>query len=114
MSFALISFGGAALLAAAALSGAPADSPFGAAAPVTDAELHGTAGRTDLSLIATANNRSVVTNNSVNGNSVTGTINISDTAFSDMQGLSVVSANTGNNVAINSSMVVNVAVRPES
>jgi hypothetical protein len=48
----------------------------------------------------------------VNGNSVTGTISFDDQALQNMSGLALVNANTGNNVSMNSSMMVNIAVAP--
>ena len=59
-------------------------------------------------MIAAADQRNVVANNSVSGNSVTGDVVIDGNAFQNVQGLAVISANTGNNVAINSAMNVTI------
>ena len=84
---------------------------FGAAAPVAVDELAGIAGAADVSMEVRANNSSEVSHNSVS-NSQTGAIGIDGQAFANMNGLSVISANTGNNVSINSSLNVNVALNP--
>lgn len=70
------------------------------------------AGQSDINQMIQAQNRSQVSNNSVSGNSVTGTISFDGSSFANLNGLSVLSANTGNNVSINASMNVNVAIRP--
>lgn len=85
--------------------------PFADAKRVNDKTLHAVAGRADLSQAVIANNSSNVSNNSVSGHSTTGTISLDGQAFQDLRGLSVLSANTGNNVSINASMNVNVALR---
>lgn len=87
-------------------------SPFGGTTSVDAQALGAVVGKTDVSMVIRAQNTSNVSNNSVNGNSVTGTINFDASSFSSMNGLSLLSANTGNNVAINSSLNVNVALRP--
>ena len=87
-----------------------------AAAPfdtAVDADTLGTiTGKADLSTVISAKNTSNVSNNSVTGNSVTGSIAFDQSSFSGLNGLSLLSANTGNNVAINSSLNVNVVIRP--
>lgn len=88
-----------------------AESPFGSAA-VEDSELHAIAGREDLTQANLASQTSNVRNNSVNGNSVTGTISFDDQALQNLSGLALVNANTGNNVSMNSSMMVNIAIAP--
>ena len=114
------------LIASAALFGSvgyaadplPADtgaaaSPFGTANSAVDtAELGKIAGRADVGQFIQAENNSTVSRNSVSGNSVTGGIAFDAQAFQNMNGLSVLSANTGNNVSINSSLNVNVALHP--
>lgn len=87
-------------------------SPFGDQKPVTEATLQAATGKEDVSQAVIANNTANVNNNSVNGTSVTGTISFDGGAFQNMNGLSVLTANTGNNVAINASLNVNVAIRP--
>ena len=91
---------------------ADAGSPFGDAVMISQEQLGTIAGQTDVNQIIQAQNRSQVSNNSVSGTSVTGTITFDGSSFQNLNGLSVLSANTGNNVAINSSMNVNVAIRP--
>ncbi len=85
------------------------DSPaFGPA--LGEADLRDISGGKDLSLAALSEQTGTVSHNSVNGTSVTGTINFDGQAFQNMNGLAVVSANTGNNVSINSTMQVNIAI----
>lgn len=90
--------------------GLAAAQPFGDAVP--DTALAAIAGRADLAQITRAENSSVVSNNSVIGQSTTGALAIDGNAFQNLNGLAVVSANTGNNVSINASLNVNVAIRP--
>jgi phosphodiesterase/alkaline phosphatase D-like protein len=86
--------------------------PFAAAA-VTDGDLGAATGREDIARqVATANQRNTVSGNSVVGNSVTGGVAIDGNAFQNLSGLSVISANSGNNVAINSAMNVVVNLAP--
>jgi hypothetical protein len=86
-----------------------ADTPsFGP--PVAEKDLKGISGGADLSIAALSEQSGTVSNNSVNGNSVTGTISFDGQAFQNMNGLGVISANTGNNVSINSTMQVNIAI----
>jgi len=78
-------------------------------AAVTDDVLGKVAGREDTAkLIANANQQNTVANNSVTGNSVTGNVAIDGNAFQNLQGMAVISANSGNNVAINSAMNVTI------
>ncbi len=84
--------------------------PFGAAAPVDNAQLGAVTGQSDLSQVIRAQNTSTVSGNSVNGHSETGTISFDPNSFQNLNGLSLLSANTGNNVSINSSLNVNVAI----
>ena len=80
-----------------------------AATAVTDGDLGKAAGREDTgAMIASATQRNTVANNSVTGNSVTGNVEIDGNAFQNLQGLAVISANSGNNVAINSAMNVTI------
>ena len=88
----------------------PSASPFGGAAPVGNAALGAVTGQSDLSQVIRAQNTSTVSGNSVNGHSETGTISFDPTSFQNLNGLSLLSANTGNNVSINSSLNVNVAI----
>jgi hypothetical protein len=86
--------------------------PFQAAQSVSSDRLASIAGEADIAGVITANNSSNVSGNAVIGHSVTGTISFDNSAFQNLNGLSVLSANTGNNVAINASLNVNVALRP--
>jgi hypothetical protein len=98
-----------AIAGAQAVPSAPA-SPFDAAKPVDDTALNAVTGQSDLSQVIRAQNTGVVSGNSVNGHSETGTISFDSSAFQNLNGLSLLSANTGNNVSINSSLNVNVAI----
>lgn len=81
-------------------------------APIDDQALERIAGREDTALIAESHQVATVTDNRVGNNVRTGDVRISDNAFQNLSGLSVISANSGNNVAINSSMNVNVTLTP--
>jgi phosphodiesterase/alkaline phosphatase D-like protein len=82
--------------------------PFSSAA-LSDETLGTVAGREDAAkLIANANQQNTVANNSVTGNSVTGNVAIDGNAFQNLQGFALISANSGNNVAINSAMNVTI------
>ena len=89
---------------------AGAQTAFGADDAIDESALGKIAGREDLSLHAQANQTSVVSNNSVSGNSVTGAVQIDGQAFQNLQGLSVINANSGNNVSINAAMNVTIAI----
>lgn len=89
--------------------GAPA--PFSADA-IADTALAGIAGREDTNQQSTANQNATVTRNSVGDNARTGDASISGSAFQNLQGLSILNVNTGNNVAINAAMNVNIAINP--
>ena len=118
-ALALLAFAASAQTAAArpqdqpvAAAVAQTESPFAAATPVQPADLAKVTGRDDTSLLIRANNTSTVSNNSVNGHSQTGTVSFDGQAFGNLAGLSLVSANTGNNVSINASLNLNVSIRP--
>lgn len=89
------------------------DGAFGTTAAVAPAELSTVRGMADTAMMVRAENNSTVSGNSVTGQSQTGTISFDSAAFQNMSGLSLLSANTGNNVSINSSLNVNVAIRPQ-
>jgi hypothetical protein len=89
---------------------APAENPFGAAAAIGNDTLGTVTGQADLAQVVEARNTGTVTGNTVSGQSQTGTITFDGSSFRDLNGLSLLSANTGNNVAINSSLNVNVAI----
>lgn len=87
--------------------------PFAAAAALAETDLGDIAGREDRGTqVAAADQRNTVSNNSVTGNSVTGSVTIDGQAFSNLSGLAVISANSGNNVAINSAMNVVINLAP--
>ena len=56
--------------------------------------------------------QATVTRNSVGNNVQTGDAKISDNAFQNLSGLSIVSVNTGNNVAMNAAMNVTISIQP--
>jgi len=87
--------------------------PLFSAPPVSESELGAISGRQNISQWGAVDQESVVANNSVSGNSTTGTINFDGQAFQNMSGLAVINANTGNNVSFNSSMLVNIVVGPQ-
>lgn len=88
-----------------------ASSPFGASA-IDEGSLRTVTGREDTTQVAHANQVAGVTRNSVGDNSVTGDARIDGNAFQNMSGLSILNVNTGNNVAINAAMNVNVSIQP--
>ena len=64
--------------------------------------------REDISLIAQSKQASSVSGSSVTGQSVTGDLAIASTAFQNANGMILINANSGNNVAMNASMNVNI------
>jgi hypothetical protein len=94
-------------------SGSPP--PFHAVSVVSDDVLSGAAAKANLSMIdqtAAVHNTSTVADNSINGDFTTGVVSIASDAFAGTTGLTLFNINTGNNVAINASMNVNVAIQP--
>jgi len=89
---------------------ASAQSAFGDEVRMDDSVLARMAGREDVGQIAMANQRNDVKDNSVSGNSVTGAVLIDGNAFQNLSGFSVISANSGNNVAINSALNVTISL----
>ena len=90
-------------------------SPFAAASAVPDDILSGAHAKANLSLIdqiASVQNSSNVAGNTINGDFSTGVVSIASDAFAGTTGLTMFNINTGNNVAINASMNVNVAIQP--
>ncbi len=103
------------VIAGAGLESGSANHAFAGAPAIADGALAQVAGREDSGTqIAIANQRNTVSGNSVVGRSVTGNVAIDGNAFQNLQGLAVISANSGNNVAINSAMnvTINLAPRP--
>ena len=83
--------------------------------PVADSLLADARGMADIRVIeqtATTTSTSTVEGNTINGDFTTGTVNLSNGALDNFNGLALFNINTGNNVAINSSMTVNVALQP--
>ena len=116
MSFNHVMIRAAALALAAAGSTAPAfaqtaATPFAERA-LDDTALGTVAGREDTGQIASATQSAGVARNSVGDNVRTGDAKIADNAFQNLSGLSILNVNTGNNVAINAAMNVNVAIHP--
>ena len=85
-------------------------SPFGSSAAIDNSDLSTVTGQSDLAQVVSAQNTSNVSGNTVSGNSQTGAIQFDGGSFQNLNGLSLLSANTGNNVSINSSLNVNVAI----
>jgi hypothetical protein len=85
---------------------------FSQADAASDELLDKATAREDISLAAQSQQTSNVSGNSVNGTSTTGTISFSDNAFQTASGLTVINANSGNNVSMNASMNVNIVMVP--
>ncbi|HEU4649988.1 MAG TPA: hypothetical protein VFS49_01105 [Croceibacterium sp.] len=91
----------------------PRAAPFETAA-VDDRELGTIAGRENTRQVALNEQSAGVSRNSVGDNSVTGDAQIDGNAFQNMSGFSILNVNTGNNVAINAAMTVNISIQPGS
>jgi hypothetical protein len=108
------------ILISAAVSAAPAlpvqaaaqPTPFAQAAQMNDQALAGATAREDINQIANSEQAASVSESSVSGTVQTGSTTFSDNAFQNVSGLTVVNANTGNNVAINGAITLNVAISP--
>lgn len=101
------------LLVAAISAAAPVAAQSAFAAPALDDGLLGAiAGRADTTMMARAEQTSTVAGNSVGDNVATGDVRIDAQAFQNLQGLAVLSINTGNNVSFNSAMNVTIAINP--
>jgi hypothetical protein len=83
---------------------------FNGAAALPPEALAGQTAREDLSQVIVSRQTARVANNSINGSSVTGGVSFDDNAFSNLQGMAIVGANSGNNVAFNSSLNVNITI----
>lgn len=88
------------------------DSPFANSQIASDTTLEAATAREDMSLLAQSETTSTVSNNSVSGTSTTGDIIFGDTAFQNSGGLTLVNANSGNNVGMNASINVNIVMTP--
>lgn len=106
----LLLVGGSA--AARAEAADDASSAFGAAGAIADDQLGAIAGRANLNLLSQSDQAAVVSQSSVSGTSTTGDIAIDGQAFQNLSGFAMINANTGNNVAMNSSMNVSIAISP--
>jgi hypothetical protein len=89
-----------------------APSAFGAAGVIADDQLGAIAGRANLNLLSQSDQAATVSQSSVSGTSTTGDIAIDGQAFQNLSGFAMLNANTGNNVAMNSSMNVSIAISP--
>ena len=74
------------------------------------AALASIAGREDVNQAVNSRNVATVASNSVGDNSKTGEVTIADNAFENLSGLSVININTGNNVAVNGAINVNISL----
>ncbi|MFD1787035.1 hypothetical protein ACFSC3_05565 [Sphingomonas floccifaciens] len=100
-------------VAAVAQDAPPVTPPvFAAVETIADAELRTIAGREDIAQHAMADQVAGVSHNSVGDNVRTGDARIADNALQNLSGLSILNVNTGNNVAINAAMNVNIAIMP--
>lgn len=95
------------VVAAPAVAQSAFDAP-----PISDADLKALAGREDVNQTAQSNSNATVSRNSIGANSVTGNARVDGQAFQNVSGLSIVNINTGNNVAINAAMNVNISITP--
>ena len=86
------------------------ESPFEGDGLVSDDTLMWIAGKADINQEAVATNTGVVAGNTVGDNAVTGNVVIDNNAFQNLNGLSILSINTGNNVALNAAMNVNISL----
>ena len=86
------------------------DALFSAGA-VDDATLRTVAGREDTTQVALNEQAAGVSRSSVGDNAVTGEARVDGNAFQNMSGLSILNVNTGNNVAINAAMTVNISIQ---
>ncbi|HEX8442629.1 MAG TPA: hypothetical protein VF631_03165 [Allosphingosinicella sp.] len=88
--------------------------PFAQEKAAGDEVLEKATAREDLSQTAKSTQSSTVTGNSINGPSTTGGVSFSDNAFQTASGMTVINANSGNNVSMNASMNVNIVMVPAS
>ncbi len=86
------------------------DGLFGQA-PISEAELAATTGREKSSWMnASSSNNAVVSGNQVGDNNMTGDVHVTDSAFQNVSGISMMNFNTGNNSSINAAMSVNLHI----
>jgi len=97
------------LLAGTVVLADEAPDPFAGLAPANDQTLYESHGGADDELSLAELGASVI-GNSITGNVTTGSATIGGDAFSDLNGVSSVLVNSGNNVSIQSSTVVNIVI----
>jgi len=110
------------LIAAAAIglaAAAPQDgtspaptAPFATAVPLSEGGLAAATAREDVNQLAINRQTASVSSSSVSGTTQTGNASFAGNAFSNVSGLTVINANTGNNVAINGAITVNLTITP--
>jgi hypothetical protein len=86
--------------------------PFAGPA-LPSAALERVTGREDVAQLAQSDHTATVTENSIGDNSVTGDVGVTDSAFQNLSGLSVININTGNNVAVNAAINLNISLTPQ-
>ena len=85
---------------------------FATSEPLDTQALNQATAREDISQVSQSNQANAVTGNSVGNQVRTGNVSFSDSAFQNQSGLTIINANSGNNVAINSSLNVNLNMTP--
>lgn len=85
---------------------------FAAEARLDSETLHNETAREDTNQVATSNQAASVSRNTVIGDTTTGSVSIDGQAFQNVSGLTIVNANSGNQVAINASLNVNIRFSP--
>lgn len=85
---------------------------FSAASAASLRTLETATAREDLSIVAQTQQTSTVSRSSVSGNVTTGAVGVAGNAFQNATGLTVVNSNSGNNVAMNGSINVNIVMSP--
>lgn len=102
------------VVVAIALLGTPlpalAQSAFGEEALVEDTDLSRVAGREDLNQFILSDQKTTVSQNTIGNNSTTGSVQIDGNAFQNLSGMSVITANSGSQVAITSQMFVTISL----
>lgn len=89
---------------------APPDRLFGEQ-PLNEEELSQVTGLQESgAMLALSRNHAVVSDNEVGDNTTTGDVSVSDNAFGNVSGFSMVNMNTGNNSAINAAVNINLQV----
>ncbi len=79
--------------------------------PVAEADLAKVTGReASDAMVANSQNSAVVSGNSIGDNSTTGDVSVTDNAFSNVSGISMINMNTGNASSINAAMNVNLQI----